>query len=103
VLAQHHQHRQVGAAARVVVAGAVFTVRHAEAVGETFPRVREVVASIEKVTHFDSPEDAAGGSHNCLIRLLLKATNVANQASRATNTKYFGITSRNGSFMVLAN
>src|SRR5450631_1204530 len=34
-----------------VFPGAVFTVRNAEAVGETFLRVREIVQSIEKVTH----------------------------------------------------
>src|ERR1039457_5154595 len=70
-----------------VFPGAVFTVRNAEALGETFLRVREIVQSIKKVTHFDSPEAAAGGSHNCLIRLLLSPTNVAiargKKASRA--------------------
>src|SRR5450759_318371 len=43
------------------------------------------------------------GSQNCRIRLLSNPTNVANHASRATNRKYFGITRRNGSLMVLAN
>jgi hypothetical protein len=59
--------------------------------------------SFDEMTHFDSPENAAGGRHNCLIRLLLKPTNVANHASRATYTKYFGITRRNGSLMAFAN